>query len=554
VYVTGEFNDWSESAHPLAGEGNGYWSADVEGAHPGDEYQFVVHNGEQKLWRNDPYARVLSDGYENSIVYSTEFEWNEETFQMPDWNDLVIYEMHVGTFNRGGVEEAPADLRDAIERLSHLQELGVTGIELMPTSEFTGEFSWGYNPSYIFSIENSYGGPQAFKSFIRAAHEIGLAVLLDVVYNHFGPGDLDLWRFDGWSENDKGGIYFYNDWRSDTPWGDTRPHYARDPVRRYIRDNAMMWLQEYRVDGLRWDATAYIRNVYGENDQDSDLPDGWSLMQWVNEEINAQQPWKISIAEDLGNNEWLTKGTGAGGAGFDAQWDTAFARTIREAVIRPNDDERDMHAVRRALLPRYNGGSFDRVIYTESHDEVANGQARVPEEISPGDVGSWWARKRSMLGAALVFTAPGVPLLFQGQEFLEDRWFRDKDPIEWSRKETYAGVFRFYRDLIALRRNRQGTTRGLAGQHVDVHHVNDEDKVIAFHRWEEGGPGDSVIVFPRGGTWNVRLNSDAQTYGEDFEGHPGHQVTAKEGERDGMGYYGELGIGPYSVLILSQDN
>src|SRR6185503_14637021 len=134
-------------------------------------------------------------------------------------------------------------------------------------------------------------------------------VILDVVYNHFGPGDLDLWRFDGWGENDLGGIYFYNDWRSETPWGHTRPDYGRGEVRRFIRDNALMWLEDYRVDGLRFDMTVYIRNVDGSNDDGpGDARNlggaGWTLLQWVNDEVNRAQPWKVTMAEDLQGNAW----------------------------------------------------------------------------------------------------------------------------------------------------------------------------------------------------------------------------------------------------------
>ncbi len=127
--------------------------------------------------------------------------------------------------------------------------------------EFAGDRSWGYNPAHPFAIESTYGGPAGFQRFVKAAHQKGIAVLVDVVYNHFGPSDLSLWQFDGWSENGMGGIYFYQDWRANTPWGDTRPDYGRREVRQYIRDNALMWLEDYRCDGLRFDATAYIRNV-----------------------------------------------------------------------------------------------------------------------------------------------------------------------------------------------------------------------------------------------------------------------------------------------------
>ena len=130
----------------------------------------------------------------------------------------------------------------------------------MPPFEFAGDISWGYNPSHLFAIESGYGGPDAFKRFIREAHAHGIAVIVDVVYNHFGPSDLDLWRFDGWSEGDGGGIYVYNDERAMTPWGATRPDYGRGEVRTFLRDSALTWLEEFRCDGLRFDATVYIRS------------------------------------------------------------------------------------------------------------------------------------------------------------------------------------------------------------------------------------------------------------------------------------------------------
>jgi 1,4-alpha-glucan branching enzyme len=199
---------------------------------------------------------------------------------------------------------------------------------------------------------------------------------------------------------------------------------------------------------------------------------------------------------------------------------------------------------------------------------VANGKARVPEEIWPGNAGSWAARKRSTLGAALVMTAPGIPMLFQGQEILEDAWFHDDDPIDWTKQERFAGIHLLYRDLIRLRRNWYDTTRGLRGQHVNVHHVSDSDKVIAYHRWERGGPRDDVVVvvnlanrgyanyrlgLPRGGRWRVRFNSDWEGYGADYANHASFDTTADGGPMDGLPTSGSVGIGPYTAIILSQD-
>lgn len=569
VFVAGNFNDWGAKANPLAREEHGYWSGDIPNARVGDEYRYLIHNGDQQLWRIDPYAREVTSSVGNAIVTDPSFDWAEDAYTLPPWNELVIYELHIGTF-RTQPGNRPGTFHSAIEQIPHLRDLGINCVEVMPFFEFPGGHSWGYNPAHPFAIESEYGGPQAFQEFVRACHAHGIGILVDVVYNHLGPGDLDLWRFDGWSENDGGGIYFYNDWRAETPWGATRPDFGRGEVRQFLRDNAVMWFEEYHVDGLRWDATAYIRNVHGnEGSPATDLAEGWGLMQWINEEISARYPNALNIAEDLRDNTFLVKEQSAGGAGFGAQWDGNFVHPIRAAVITNDDAFRDLNSVRDALLSRYNGDAFHRVIYTESHDEVANGRARIPEEIWPGNVESWFSKKRSTLAAALLLTAPGIPMLFQGQEFLEDRWFHDEDPLDWSRVETLGGILAIYRDLIHLRRNLRGTTRGLTGQQVAVYHLHPEEKVIAFHRWDQGGPCDSVVVvanlanralgdyrigLPAGGSWQVRFNSDWQGYDEGFGAVATDPVNAEAGEFDGLPFSGPIAVGPYSVVILSQDS
>lgn len=566
VAVAGDFNSWSTTADPLVAEGGGFWSEDITTAAVGDEYQYVIVNGTDTLWKIDPWAREVTNSVGNGVVYDdSAYAWGSSSYSTPAWNEMIIYEMHIGTFNDapGGT---PGDFADAIARLDHLQDLGINAVKVMPLAEFAGDFSWGYNPAHPFAIETIYGGPDSYKDFIRACHDRGIAVIQDVVYNHFGPSDLDMWRFDGWYQNNLGGIYFFQDWRAVTPWGDTRPDYGRGEVRSYIRDNAMRWLTDFRVDGLRWDSTVNIRTQ--NNGGGGSIPEGWTLMQWINNEIDAAAPWKISIAEDLQNNDYMTRSTGAGGAGFDSQWDAAFVHPIRDAIIEPTDANRDMWSVRDAVATVYNGDAFDRVIYTESHDEVANGRSRVPEEIWPGNASSWFSQKRSTMGAALVMTAPGIPMIFQGQEVLEDGWFADTDPVDWSKEVTFAGIETLYRDLIRLRRDWWGHTTGLKGQNVNVHHVNNTDKVIAFHRWSSGGAGDDVVVIvnlanttyssynigmPQGGMWRVRFNSDWNGYSSAFGNHPAFDTWANWGAKDGMNYNANISIGPYTAVILSQD-
>ncbi|MFW5652670.1 MAG: alpha-amylase family glycosyl hydrolase [Planctomycetota bacterium] len=563
VRVAGDFNGWQSIEPKLVHEGNGYWSLDYRNAEVGDEYKYVLWDGTNTHWRVDPYTQQLTNSVGNAVVYdATSYNWQSNGFNMPGWNELVIYQMHIGTFNDspGG---SPGNFNSAINRLDHVKDLGANIIQLLPVTEFAGDFSWGYNPAQPFAVESAYGGADELKRFIDEAHQRGIGVMTDVVHNHWGPSDLALWRFTGWGVGPWGGLYFYNDERAATPWGDTRPDFGRSEVRQYIRDNVLSWIEEFRMDGMRWDSTSNIRTYYG-----GDLPDGWSLMQWINNEIDGRMGWKLSIAEDMQNNEWMTKSTGAGGAGFDSQWDPNFVHPVREALIVPDDSSRNMWAVRDAINFYYNGQMAQRVIYTESHDEVANGRARVPEEIWPGNADSWYSKKRSTLGGVLVMTSPGIPMIFQGQEILEDGWFDDRDPVDWSKKQTHRGIFQLYKDVIQLRRNWFNNTRGLRGNNVNVFHVNDNDKVIAYHRWDQGGRGDDVIVvmnfsnqtfynynfgLPRDGVWRVRFNSDWNGYSADFGNFFTPDVTARSGRKDNLPYNGNIDIAPYTAVILSQD-
>ncbi len=568
VAVAGTFNDWSPSTHAMTSDGVGGWSVHVPGAKAGDAYKFVIRNGARELWRVNPWAREVSDG--NAVLHRREFDWAGDTFRSPTWNELVIYEMHVGTFNDAPGGE-PGTFDDAIARLPYLADLGVNVIEIMPVLEFPLSFSWGYNPSHPFAVESSLGGPQGLQRFVKAAHGLGLGVIFDVVFNHFGPGDLDLWQFDGWSvPGHDGGIYFYDNARAATPWGHTRPDYGRPEVRQFLHANALHWLEKYHLDGLRFDATAYIRNVDGQdNDPGGDLAAGWTLLQWINTDAPRSRPGIITIAEDLRNNDWITRPAEDGGAGFGAQWDSEFVHPVRAALITPDDQARDLASLERAIYHRYSADAFRRVIYTESHDEVANGHQRVPSEISPIEPHGWFAKKRSTLGAALVFTAPGIPMIFQGQEFLEDAWFRDDDPLDWAKLVRFAGIHRLYRDLIRLRRNLAGFTRGLTGQHVHVFHRNDADGVLALHRWRDGGPGDDVVVvlnfanrghthyelgLPRQGRWRVRFNSDWHGYDAGFQTWPAFDTDTWDAPLHNLTQRGAIGLGPYTAVILSQDS
>jgi 1,4-alpha-glucan branching enzyme len=561
VTVTGSFVDWSDPGLELESEENGTWYRLVPDAKVGDEYLYHIHNENGVLSRIDPRALKVTSSVGNGVVWKPERVPRKLARPIPQ-NELVIYEMHIGTFHR--TEEAPiGTFYTAIEKLDYLRDLGVNAIEVMPIAEFAGDLSWGYNPAHPFAVESAYGGPEGFLAFVDAAHERGMAVILDVVYNHFGPSDLSIWQFDGWSENGLGGIYFYNDWRAETPWGNSRPDYGRGEVRCFIRDNALMWFDNYRVDGLRWDMSLYIRTYRGDGSAEDDLEDGWGLMQWVNKEVQQAYPGCVCIAEDLRDSEWLVKKVEDGGAGFTAQWTAGFVHPIRSSIIVADDAQRELDPLIDSIRGRYDGDAFKRVIYTESHDEVANGKARVPTEIAPTEAEGYFARKRSTLGAIIVATAPGIPMIFQGQEMLQDEWFRDDAPLDHERIERFSGIHQLYKDLLRLRLDVEGPTRGLSGQDVLVHHVNHLDKVIAYERKRDDS-GHVIVVLglsnkvltdyrvgvPLPGKWRVVFNSDGTAYSPDFGDTGCIDPEAVEEATDGMPYSVSLTVGPYSGLIL----
>lgn len=562
VAVAGQFNNWSTSQHRMASESGGYWSVNVPNARIGHEYKYVIRHGGQDHWRVDPYAKQVTNSVGNGIIADLAFDWEDTDYQMPPWNELVIYEMHVGTFN--APFGTPGRFTQAIERLDHLQELGINMIQLMPLAEFAGTHSWGYNPSHLFALESNYGVPRDLKRFVNEAHKRGIGVGIDVVHNHYGPSDLNLWNFDGPSLG-HGGIYFYTDERAYTDWGDTRPDYGRPEVRQFIRDNVLFWLEEYRLDLIRFDSTS---NMWAtSNGGGTQLPEGADLLRWINDEIKAHSPWKISIAEDFHGGGWVTRPTSNGGLGFDSQWTGSFVHPIRSAIITGSDANRNMWSVRDAITHNYNGNGFQRIVYTESHDEVANGRQRVPSEIWNDQPDSYYSRKRSTLGAMVTFTSPGIPMIFQGQEFLEDGWFEDTDPLDWTKTNTHSGILDFYQDLIRLRRNWWDNTRGLRGNNVNVYHVNDGANVIAYHRWDQGGMNDDVVIvlnfssttfpqyfvgFPHGGDWHLVLNSDSTTYADDYSDLGADIVTTTGEGMDGLGHRGNVPLAPYSGYIFSR--
>ncbi|MCB9821657.1 alpha amylase C-terminal domain-containing protein [Candidatus Nomurabacteria bacterium] len=559
VDVVGDF-----TVEPIAmkSEGDGYWHCLVKQAMVGQKYQYAVHRNEQIFYRNDPMALYMPTAKGPSVIPDTSFDWQDDSFVPPPLNQQIIYELHVGTFYRPN-PSTQANFENVIEKLDHLAELGINMIELMPISAMYNDQGWGYAPIYIHAIESIYGGLFGFKTLVREAHKRGIGVIVDVVYNHFYQ-DIEhgLWRFDGWYENDGGGIYFYNDWRGNTPWG-LRPDFGRPEVRQYLLDNALMFLSDCHVDSLRLDSTHYLHNVKGNSQLMGDnLPEAWNFMQGLNQLAKSIDEHKTIIAEDHADNEYITKPISQGGAGFDAQWDLGCPYVLRDTLWSSNASEINLAGLLYLLNHRFNDRAFERIGFVDSHDSAANGMVRFSNAISPKDPESKFAKQRQLIAFGIITTAPLVPMLLQGQEFMEAGDFNDWRSLDWRKSDKHQGIVLAHQHLISLRKNTANVSSGLLGEHLNVSHIDDNNKVVAYHRWDNGGPGDDVVVvincsnqsfesyeigFPRNGLWRVRFNSTWAGYSDDFSDILVADVFVDNGR-------GCFNLPENCILILSQDS
>ena len=570
VAVSGEFNDWSSAGTPLYPEGGGNWSADVPGALISQRYLLYVPSRGDAPWRMDPYAHGVARGVGHRVVgviSPSRVIHVDAGYSMPSWNELVVYEVNVRSLV--GEHDARPWAR-VLVRLDALRDLGINVIELIGLREWVTDEPAGAELPYLFAVSDVLGGRDGLRTLVNEAHLRGIAVFLNVEYSHLAGTAGDMWRFDGYSAGaDSGGIYVYEDWRGRTPWGATRFDYGRPQVRDYLRDNALGWVHECFADGLRWSSVRWIRNVEGRNnDPASDLADGWSLMQWINGQMRDQQPWKLSLATDLHDNEWITRDASEGGAGFHAQWSGGFASSVRAALTEWDDAYRDVDAVAAAIVETCGASAHQRVVFTEAFEPGTSFERRLPECIHPGKADSWESKKRAALGAALVLTAPGIPMLLAGQEFLAWDEFDPSRGLDWSQADRLPGFVALHRDLIRLRRNWFDTTRGLRGGGARAFHVDGGAKFVVVHRWDHGGPRDDVVValnfsthgrpgvrigLPHPGLWRVRYNGDWRGYDSDFGDWVSGDVEADRIEWDGMPVSAEISVGPYTALIFSQD-
>jgi len=395
---------------PMQRGDGGWWQVTVTPTASADDYGFVL-DGEGPF--PDPRSPWQPDGIHklSRLVDHTAFKWTDAGFNARPLGQAVIYELHVGTFTPAGTFDS------AIEKLDHLAHLGVTHVELMPVNEFSGNHGWGYDGVDLFAPHHAYGGPEALKRLVNACHARGLAVLLDVVYNHLGPTGNYLGKF---------APYFTE--RYHTPWGPSLnfdgPH--SDEVRRFFCDNALMWLRNYHFDGLRLDAVHAICDQSARPFLEQLQDEVQALAQHLGRRL-------VLIAESDLNDPRLIAPRERGGFALAAQWSDDFhhalhsaltgerngyyedfgtlanlAKALRNAYVYDGDYSIHRKRVHGRPLAGLLGNHF--LAYAQNHDQVGNRACgeRLSQLVSAG---------RLKIAAALVLTSPFVPLLFQGEEW-----------------------------------------------------------------------------------------------------------------------------------------
>ena len=471
---------------PMAPTGRGFFTHAEPNVSAGERYRFRLDGGRELP---DPASRWQPDGVAgpSAILRTADFPWRARDWRGMERHDLVIYELHVGTFTPEGTFDAAA------KRLSELNRLGVTAIEIMPVAQFPGGRNWGYDGVFPYAAQDTYGGPAGLARLVDACHTNGLAAILDVVYNHLGPEGAVHREF---------GPYFSDRYR--TPWGDAVNYDGpdSDPVRRYVLDNARMWLDEFRFDGLRLDAVHAIFDL-GAVHLLRDLQD-------VADDMATRRGWPAHlIAESDLNDPRLLWPPGRGGYGLGSQWADDFHHAVhafltgeRHGYYEEYGTPADLAAVledpflragqhsphrRRRHGARPDGLAADRfVVCVQNHDQVGNRARgdRLAALVDP---------PRQRLAASYLLLAPYLPLLFMGEEYGETNpfpffcsfgsdelvgavrkgrreefaafaWQGDvPDPqaegtfrsavLSWSWEEpARAGLRRLYADLLAARR------------------------------------------------------------------------------------------------------
>jgi 1,4-alpha-glucan branching enzyme len=578
VYLNGTFGGTQYTTQTddllLSKDATGYWTGFMQNAQEGDLYHFWVTGAGSSGYKRDPYARQLATDAPfptcSCIIRSgTGYPWHDASFVTPDFSNMIVYQLHIGTYaiTQPGIASTYLDM---IGKIPYLVALGINVLQPLPVDEVETDPSLGYDGADYFSPDFPYvvtdpsaltqylvtingllqakslsplalndivSGPAQLKALVDLCHVYGIAVAFDVVYNHAGgfnpnnrPDDQCIYFFDrAVTGNNNNSLYFTD---QDRGTGGLSFALWNNDVRQFIINNASYYIQELHADGFRYDEISDLISMNGDS--------GWSFCCNLTNTLRYIQPRLLQNAEfwpgEVGNypksSQSIVTAVADGGAGFDVLQHDGLRSAVRTAVQAASYGQQsaiNFDSIAGALYPGGFAHAWQTVPCVENHDIVkVNTDQRIPFLADSADRRSWYARSRSRFATGILLTAPGIPQLFMGQEFLEDKqWSWDPTASDnllyWDGLNSGTDVamvnhLRFTQDLIRLRWNHPA----LRGDNVNPFHVHDANRVLAFHRWLEGTGQDVVVVatlsettwynynvgFPGPGAWAEVFNSD----------------------------------------------
>jgi 1,4-alpha-glucan branching enzyme len=576
VSLVGDFNSWDGRLNPMRALGSsGIWELFVPSLASGERYKFEVRWQDNTIHlKADPLAFYAEKPPQTaSIVYESKFRWADDewlekrrSLSEPLAVPMSIYEVHLGSWRRT-LENQALGYRDLADELAdYALDMGFTHIELLPVGQHPFSGSWGYQVTGYFAPQSTFGEPDEFRAFVDRLHERGLGVILDWVPAHFPRDDFALARFDGTA------LYEHEDPRrgAHPDWGTLVFNFGRNEVRNFLLSNALFWLREYHVDGLRVDAVAsmlyldysrqpgeWIPNQFGGNE---DL-DAVRFLKEFNELIYAREPGVVSAAEESTAWPAVSRPTYVGGLGFGFKWNMGWMHDTlgyfqRDPVYRSFHH----HELTFSLVYAWN----ENFILPLSHDEVVHGKGSLLAKM-PGDRWQKLANLRSLY--AYMWAHPGKKLLFMGGEFAHEvEWSHDRS-LDWHLLESaeHSGVQALVRELNRVYRDEPALWE------VDFSHdgfrwleANDAGaNVLAFARLSKDGERVVVCIcnlapvprpgyrvgMPKAGQWREALNTDSTFYGGSDVGNLGGVEATAVAWHD-QPYSAEVTLPPLGVLWL----
>lgn len=519
AYVGGEWNNWQKVPMKMSKD-KVWWWAVVSNTQPGQAYKFCLekfaddYGGPYEQWISDPGAKKNNntppgDSY---IVDQGAYLWGDTTWSRPGFDYYSIYQMHVRTFetNGPGTFYGWGTFASATNKFDYLADLGFTAIEPLPVQEFAGDQSWGYNYTMFYSPESAYCGENArnadtLKAFVDQAHQRGLAVIFDLVFNHMGASDDPIGTYDPAADWQNPQTYWYS---GKTDWG-PKFNFANPVVTKFLKDSAVYFGNVYHADGFRFDATEYI--FFG----DTASPGGAFLYDLTRNIRSRVSGNVLLIAENLPNRGWITEATGAA---FNYQWNADMAHNLKK-LFNNGTSGFDIGTM-AGLVTGNSYGGWAGLNYMVSHDEAANGKQRTAADLHY--VRGWGtdeydAQCQQITGLATVLMGQGIPMMLQGDEFLEGfyddfylgepynaRWFTDSKALSWN--NFYYNATNIPARLGAAR------TRGAIKELAWLRRNNPAVKFSGINVTMSDN-ANKILAFQRGGNIFVVINYDKKNWG-----------------------------------------